>query len=318
MVIGIIFLHLPPFRPLEQETDFLKAFLTFGIFRTTVPVLTAISGYLVFRSFNPAALGGYYTKKFRNLFVPLLLWNLPFACVVYLLQRFEIGSHEFSANLHPARILPWINAVTGLLGEPVNYPLNFLRDVYALSLLAPVYYLLLRHLPWVGLVLVGIVYFWNLDLDFVLRNNMLITFYVGGLAAVQGWNLRTLDRFAVPACVLLVAWSLVDVALKVQNTEFLRVVSPLLVWPSMSLVEDSIVGSYLLQYSHTSFLCYLMHGPVILVIYMACNALPFHLPYVVYGLTAPIATVLLVIAVHRRIARHMPKTGSVLLGGRTT
>ncbi len=54
MIIGVVVLHTPPYVSVTEIGpgifDFIKALFQNAAFRATVPVLTVISGYLLFRS----------------------------------------------------------------------------------------------------------------------------------------------------------------------------------------------------------------------------------------------------------------------------
>ncbi|WP_143870482.1 acyltransferase family protein [Catenovulum sediminis] len=235
MVIGIIVLHLPPYQPLNELGssifDYIKAFFTHGVFRATVPVLTVLSGFLLFQ-FNlhlqPFRL---LSKKIRAVLVPLILWNIPFVIAIYLSQKYNILSHEFSITLYPFDILNWVNALTGLFSQPANYPLNFLRDLFAVSLLSPIFWLFLKRIPYLGLAVVLVVYYFNLEGPFVLRNSMLVSFYIGGLAATQKWPLTYLDKHARLLFCILITFCAAMVIFEIQNRELFRLLSPFLVWP---------------------------------------------------------------------------------------
>ncbi len=94
MIIGIVILHLPPYVPLSDVGNSFfslwKAFFSHGLFRATVPVLTVISGYLVFYSKLHERPVQLLIKKTKSILVPLVLWNLPIAIAIFLLQKLQI------------------------------------------------------------------------------------------------------------------------------------------------------------------------------------------------------------------------------------
>ena len=319
MVIGIIVLHLPQYQPLSDVGslfEFVKAFFSHGIFRATVPVLTVISGYLVFcynLHLQPRTL---VLKKLKTVLIPLFIWNIPFAIGIFLSQKYALISHNFSAQLHPFQIESWINALFGLFDTPANYPLNFLRDLFAISLLAPLLGFLLNRIPYLGLVLVLFVYFFNLDGYLVLRNSMLVSFYIGGLAAVRAWDLTALDNYAKPLFWSFLTFSAVIVLFKIENRELFRLVSPFMVWPAISLLEKTKVYDLLHKYSENSFFTFLAHGPIILVLWFLFSMLPNDIPYVIYWILAPVITVFICIILATYFKRMLPTIASVVLGGR--
>ena len=54
MIVGIVILHVPPPIPLVETAPgvfpFIKAYFSHAVFRSTVPVLTCISGFLLFKA----------------------------------------------------------------------------------------------------------------------------------------------------------------------------------------------------------------------------------------------------------------------------
>jgi len=320
MVIGIIVLHLPPHQPLNELGssffDYIKAFFTYGVFRATVPVLTVMSGFLVFRSGHQLQPLRLLAKKTSSILVPLIIWNIPFVAAIYVSQKYNILSHDFSAGLYPFDTLSWINALTGLLETPANYPLSFLRDLFAVSLLSPVYWLFLKKIPYQGLLVVMIVYFFNLDGPFVLRNSMLVSFYIGGLAASQNWSLTYLDHHAKWLLSLFVCFCVAIVLFDIQNRELFRLLSPFLVWPSMSLITNTKLGEFLYKNSRSSFFTFLAHGPIILILWLVFQKTRFDIPYFLYWFLTPLITVYLSILFSRYFKKWLPNTASIALGGR--
>lgn len=320
MVIGIIVLHLPPYQPLNtlgaSVFDYVKAFFSHGVFRATVPVLTVISGFLIFQ-FNlhlkPLQL---LSKKITSVLVPLIIWNIPIVIAIYLSQKYGILSHDFSAELYPFNLLNWVDALTGLFGTPANYPLNFLRDLFAVSLLSPIFWFFLKRLPYLGLVIVLVVYYFNLDSSFVLRNSMLVSFYTGGLAATQKWSLTCLDKYAKLLFFVFISFCIAIVLFDIQNREFFRLLSPFLVWPSISLITNTALYEFLYKNSKSSFFTFLAHGPIILILWLIFKKIPIEMPYYVYWLLAPPIMVFTSIFFARYFKKILPRISSIALGGR--
>lgn len=320
MIFGIVVLHTPPYVPLEETGagmfDFLKALFQHAIFRASVPVLTFISGYLLFRARLDLQFNKLIVKKTKSILIPLILFNVPVAIAVYLVQANQLLDHSFSKQLYPFHLATWVDAIVGLFGSPINYPLNFLRDLYLLSLLAPLLGLLLRRYTWYGLAIVFLLFWFNLDGPLILRNTMPIVFYLGGMAAVQEWDLRKLDRFAVPLLALFLAFCIAIIAFRIKGQNYLRLVSPILIWPAASLLVDARFGVWLAGLSKYSFLTFLAHGPSLLVAWLVYQkALP-GVPYWIFWVVTPVivATILAQLYIYSR--RFFPRTMGLLLGGR--
>lgn len=320
MVIGIVILHLPPTQPLsELGTSFIdiaRAFFSYAAFRTTVPVLTVLSGYLLFRSnlyLQPAKL---LSKKTTSILVPMLIWNISVVLVLYTAQKFGFFAHGFTTKLYPVEMYNWVNALTGLFDNPANYPLNFLRDLYVVSLLSPLYGLFLKKAPYIGLVCVILVAYFNLDGYLMLRYDMMISFYIGGLAATQDWDLKSLDRYAKWFLLIFIVVSLGIAIFDIENLFLFRLISPFLVWPAMSLLVDTRFGDFLHRNAAGSFFTFLSHGPMLFLLWTVFMQIPGDLPYYIYWLLAPPLVVFLSIYLRKQLIKHAPRLALIVLGGR--
>lgn len=320
LIFGIVVLHVPPYVPLAQVGpgvfDFIKAMMQHAVFRASVPVLTFVSGYLLFchgldRRFKVLTL-----KKTRTLLVPLIAFNLPLAIAVYVTQAYGLLDREFSAQLHPIEPSGWADALLGLFGPPVNYPLNFLRDLFVLSMLAPLFGLLLRHAPWPGLGVVFCVFWFNWDGWIVLRTAMALTFYLGGMAAVGNWDMRRLDRLAWPLLALFLILCAAVVLFEIEDRRYLRLLSPVLVWPAASLLLGTVVGRLLVDLSRYSFFTFLIHAPILSVLWLVYQQFDRVGSYWAFWLAAPVITVVVSALVCELSCRGMPRTVNLLTGGR--
>lgn len=316
MIVGIVVLHMPPYVPIAEVGsglfDQLKAFFQNAAFRATVPVLTVISGYLLFRTGLDQDWRKLARKKARTILLPFLVFNLGLLVVAYCAQRWVGVSTSY--QLIPFDPHVWLNAAFGLTSSPINYPLNFLRDLLAVMILAPFMGILLRKSPWAGLLIVIGVFYFNLDGVFILRDVMPIMFYLGGLAALRQWNLQALDRFAWPCLAAFVAICLIVVQLRVANTNYFRFVAPFLIWPAAALLTGTAIGRWLEKHSKYSFFIFVAHAPVLLVLSMAYQRVAGTVPYPLYWFCAPVVIVIILTCIHRLLMRHVPVLFSAVIG----
>lgn len=77
MVCGIVFIHIPPVETeiVTNNAYFLmfRAFWVDAVFRGTVPVLTCISAYLIFRSSKDKKPFALIKDKAESLLLPMLI-----------------------------------------------------------------------------------------------------------------------------------------------------------------------------------------------------------------------------------------------------
>lgn len=316
MIFGVVLLHVPPFVPFAELTNepftLTKAFLQLAVFRCTVPVLTVISGYLLFRSaidLDPLRLA---RKKGKTILVPFLFFNLSLLAAALTLH-YGAGL-SLSKEIPPSNLRGWLDVAFGYRDSPINYPLNFLRDLLVLMLLAPVFGFFLRRAPWVGLVLVFGIFMNNLDSALLLRDVMAPVFYLGGLAAVRRWNLIAFDRFAWPALAAFLLACVWVVAMRVANTNYLRLVAPFLIWPAAALLAPTAFGRWMARMSKYSFFVFVAHAPVLLATWLVFKPLANVVPYPVYWVLAPFVVVGSLVVMYRVLARHVPGLLGAVLG----
>ena len=318
MIVGIVVLHTPPFVPITEIGTSLfeqiKAFFQNAGFRATVPVLTLISGYLLFRSGLDQQWRKLVNKKSRTILVPFLVFNLGLLAAAYALQRG--AGIVTSYDLVPFEARTWLDACLGLTRSPINYPLNFLRDLIVLMLLSPLLGILLRKVPWIGLVLVSLVFLNDVDELLVLRGLMPVMFYIGGMAAVRQWNLQAMDRYAWLCLLIFLAFCMAVLHWRVTNMTYLGIVAPFLIWPAASLLHGTSIGRWLQRQSKYSFFIFVAHAPILLASWMAFQKLGSGVPYVVYWIAAPVVVVTILTAVYRVAAWLQPSAFAFIIGGR--
>lgn len=175
-----------------------------------------------------------------------------------------------------------------------------------LCLLSPLFAVLIRRAPLIGLLLVAVIFMRNFDGLLVIRTDMPVTFYFGGLCALHKVDLRRLDKYALPCFGLFVALCCAVVAYRVENTTGLRLIAPLLVWPAASLFVGIRFGAWAASMGECSFFIFLIHAPVLTATWVAYSAYGDALPYPVYWIIAPVFTTALLIGVYRLCKANIP------------
>lgn len=266
-------------------------------------MLTLVSGYLLFGSKLPNRPKLLIARKFKSLAIPFLIFNLPLVAVVFLVQSF--ATLPISYQLVPFNPHTWADAALSLSAVPLNYPLYFLRDLFVLCMLSPLFAMLLRRAPLSGLILVGLIFMLNYDGSLVIRTDMPVTFYVGGMCAVHKVDMRRLDKYAWACIILFVLLCVAVVEFKIQNTTGLRLIAPLLVWPAASLLVGTRFGTWLAGMGKYSFFLFLMHAPVLMATWMIYSRYGAKLPYPLYWVAAPSVTTALLIGTYCVCSSHI-------------
>lgn len=197
-----------------------------GLTRWVIPLLFLISGFLYFRSKGPFAepYGEKFLKRLRTVVLPWQLWNL-----------IAIGTF-FLLLLSPwitAHAPPWLmqftlqNWIDSLLFYPFNFPLWYLRDLFVLSMAAPLLGRWLgsrRAAPW---ALAGLGALWLSGWD--IRGfgfESWFWFSLGGWLALRGSPLE----FKAPVCL---TWLLTGIWLTAAAFQ---------VWAAAAPAPDWVIG----------------------------------------------------------------------------
>lgn len=269
MICGIVLLHVPPTIVVSEISgvfEHIKAFFSFGIFRSSVPVLSAISGYLLFKSLPKKRTLDVLKSKAETLMIPMIIWNLPLFIALYLVQMRTTGTQSFSFAAYPFAWENFFNGVLGIFDTPVNYPLSFLRDIFALALISPILYALISRFSYLGLIVICVFFWFNFDGAYLLRNEMAINFCCGGAAAIMNWDLHKLDKYRFIALLGLLFSCAALIFFDVENRNYFRVVAPFLVWPIFSYLTDSKVEKWIIAQSSKSFFIFCAHSPVLFLV----------------------------------------------------
>lgn len=164
--------------------------------RTAVPLLTVISGYLACLSHNRYSYRRYVWHKTQRLLLPFVLWNLLLAGALYLSYT-HLQYPEMAGELLQHQGWAWAVHVFGLQSFPVNGPLYFLRDLFFISLLAPLFAVLVMRRALAGLILLGLMALFvyqpqikALSYAWLFRSDILFFFFLGFWAGHTGLDAR--------------------------------------------------------------------------------------------------------------------------------
>lgn len=319
LILSIVLLHgvgtlAPAQLDFSNASEVLRGILIDRVGRFAVPTLTMVSAYLLFATALDLAPMRLYKKKIGTLVVPFLVFNVGYVGIQYAIEYGTGWAPLYALMSRSPEALA--NAVTGYSAFPLNVPLHFLRDLFVLTLLAPVFGLLIRNAPWLGLGFVCFVFLTNLDGHLVNRNTMAVLFYIGGMAAVDRWNVRRYDGLAVPALVALIAVSAAMVFGRIESNAVLYLVSPPLVWIASSRLVDTRVGRWAVANSEYSFFIFLTHVPALRVMQLAMDKYVPDAPFLLGHLLTVGLVVTSLALVHEAGCRLMPHAFGVMTGGR--
>lgn len=308
------------------------------ITKLAVPLFFIFSGYWFFRNPETFSLESYASKilkRFRTLLIPYVFWNYfvwAFQMLIVVLQG-HANWISIKAFL-PGNILDVIIGYgQGYQGMPKDFPLWFLRDLIVVCLFTPqLYYLLKGRRPWV-LLLFAFLYLmpfpsgWNLI--FLRFPSALLFFSIGAYMGIHKQNMVEMSRkipiwlsvtittlslvFHVWQC--MVHGQCIDIA---KNLFSIVAVIPTIQIASLlverrqlkpiAFVADS---NFLLFALHPIIMSYLIVEPLLGKV----SNTPIHF-WLVYASELLIPAIVC-IALYAIMHRFIPKTTSLLTGGRS-
>jgi hypothetical protein len=148
--------------------------LEFG--QASVPLLSIVSGFLLYRSLGNNPWLTLLKSKVRTLLVPMAIWS-ALLLTVFAVKEWFLGNDDFFA----VGLMEWINRVFAVTGPPINLPLAFLRDIFVCCAIAATSSRLEKSVRWSGHLMV--VVFAIAELSFagilLLRPQIMIFFFLG-------------------------------------------------------------------------------------------------------------------------------------------
>ncbi len=170
-----------------------------GVDCVAVPLFFAISGFLLLRrlELTPAAYVGLLRRKLVAIGLPFLFFN-----AIWIAWIFTFGSIERFASRSYLLRHGIGKLLLGIGESPLNYPLWFLRDLLLVFACVPVFLLLYRFAPRLGLWLLGLWWVLGTPGGEYSFGGFCFAFYAGGYLARRQANLRDtakLDRYVLPA-----------------------------------------------------------------------------------------------------------------------
>jgi succinoglycan biosynthesis protein ExoH len=349
LIVGIVFLHYgmypnfraSPFggvRASEHEIAmFVNSFLLFFFF-SVVPVLSTISGWLFFafatdgKAAAAPALTKRIRKRVRSLYLPLVLWNLLYVSIFFLLVQ-VVPDHplfkSLNMNFSTAELRDFLNAIFAISQHPLAFQFWFVRDLFLTVLLSPLLWLLLRKAPWFGAVALFGVWLFNYDLEIFFRPDVLFFFYMGGLLRVSGARLGIswqATRWLLVFYIALVigralAPYLIDesTAVLTLTTRSMRLIGVLACWGFFLKLAATPLGARVARWGALAFFLYAMHFPLMAEIKLILwDGMPRINDFwmVTHYLASVATTIALALGTGVLMSKFLPRPFELLNGGR--
>jgi len=351
LIVGLVFLHyleypnspVSPFHGMDVVhhplATFVNSFILFFFF-SAVPLLSLISGWLFFsfaeeRHAAHLELARRIRRRLTSLYLPLVFWNAAFLAMLLLLFSWRPDAPLLDAlniRFERAGWFDYLNAVFGLTRHPVGFQFWFVRDLCVTVLVSPLLWLSLRHVPSLGLAMLGLAWMADSDLRIFFRADVVFFFYLGGWLRMRGMALEVGLRSTL---VSLLAY-LVLVALRAAAplllggegphpewlnaaTRAMRLIGVLACWGIVLQLAATPAGAALARYGGLAFFLYAMHFPFIAAVKIQLWRLipaPTDGWMLAHYLASVLVTLAIALSAGLLLARKAPRCFALMNGGR--
>ncbi len=124
----------------------------------------------------------------------MVAWNLIFAAALISVNQAGFDSNSYDRMLETGPL----NSIFAIWKAPINGPLYFLRDMFVISIFAPILVRAIRSAPLILLTAAGLLVWFGLGEPVIFRPITLFCFCVGLGLRIYGSNLRALDAKLIP------------------------------------------------------------------------------------------------------------------------
>ncbi len=297
---------------------------TNGLTGVAVPMFFLLSGILFFKGVDSAKdCLPKIKKRVRSLLVPYLIWNVVFVLWYLILQNLPgVGGYINNDIVGKVFTKDVGSDIYELLWKPVNFPLWFLRDLMIMVALSPILFYLIKYLKWGSplLILLASPY---------VNFNVSPFFLLGGCIAIHS-NLEKIDsKLAGGGIMTIVTLIYFGNAITRLFTDYnhpyvsfiVYLCGVISIWRLYDMfyifyVKKPVFLNRILGYS---FFIYLFHEPVFNIIKKVnLRILGEHeWSLILLYFMNPIIMCVISVAVAKFMQNLIPKTYSVLVGGRS-
>ncbi len=304
--------------------------------RCAVPLFFIISAFLLARDFSLNLQSYTYMvrKRIHSIALPLMIWNIMILSAYALAQSIEALQFAFSQNallIRDYTLSDIINAITGIGSIPIGYHLWFLRDLFLLCLLSPLFYIIAKSGGWYIAALLGLV--WIMDpliKPWFYGIESIFAFYIGILLATRPVRLHHFDNNITPiAFITLLAtatgtWAYLA-ELQTISTVMKKIViitTILFIWGMIGNIRVGSPTDKALTFgSYYAFFIYAAHEPLQTFLRKLSYRIvePSHVAeQTLLYLMTPLCTLILTICTAVILKRSVPSLFRLLTGGRSS
>lgn len=295
LIILICIVHLPyidgylsSLASTGNLTSLFVPFLKDTFARGAAPLLSLFSGYLAFFSYQNGSYFTFTASKTKRLLLPFLFWNFLLG-IIFFVSHQKLGYPPAGKLLNGASLGLLLDQTIGIQQFPINGPLYFLRDLFVISLIIPLFKVVARQhvLAFILLILLSMLFTYAPSIKigdaFILfRSDLIFFFFLGyclGLYKLPEEMVRKSPLHLPAASAIFVALCVAStfflVRTKIDIQEYAKIkpifgVLFLALMPGIvnyiSTHKDSFVIRWLAKISPYSFTLFLVHYPIAVLV----------------------------------------------------
>jgi succinoglycan biosynthesis protein ExoH len=351
LIVGLVLLHYGAFpssdvSPFEgfkggeyPVAYFVNSFVLFFSL-SAVPLMSAISGWLMFKGFSetPAFYWGRLRSRSRSILLPMILWNLLTLCIFLLIffvspqsDILTIITYDLS-QLGPRMVA---DALVGLGRHPIDFQFWFLHDLFLTVMVMPILGFLLRRMPIVGIVVIGLSWFFDFNMWIFFRTDVLFFFFLGAYARVSEFDIsRPMPRLG---SILMAAFlglaalrtvgpyfiddqSQIGFILFDYGTRLMRLLGVVAIWLFAPIILNTSFGRIAASLGPIAFFLHAAHWPMNQFVKMVIGyAIPWRndVTQLINYFATMVITVLLTFLLAKLLNGVAPKVFDIMSGGRS-
>ncbi|WP_128254056.1 acyltransferase family protein [Falsirhodobacter deserti] len=286
-ILCMSYVHLHFFDLPGTDFTAIRAIVVDTLGRSSVPLLSVISGFLMVGFFSKRDYREAATQRARALIVPMIIWN-------------------------SIAVMLWgwsgLNDILGLTETSKLIYLTFLRDLFVMSLMTPLLLFLARKLPALLFAGAAVVYVADISSILVLRPQILFFYCMGVLIAVNpikmpaGWKVFAIAALAA-LCILIASFPQLTLNDYFDNL-IRRPVTSLGFWAiALILAERAARLSNLDRFAFPFFLSHGIMFYYVGALYADVEFLQFPAAYLVIWLCVPILCFAFIMGIWNRTGR---------------
>lgn len=271
LTIAVVFIHIMPKEVVPLEAGglswrnayiFISDLFSHTMGYSVVPCFFVLSGYFFFRSadWGMKDYAASLKVRTRSLLQPYLFWNIALVAAVFIKVYGMQAVGLSGSDIELQQIKD--NTIMGLLLDPVNYPLWYIKDLMLMCLVSPLIYFVLRRLSMLSIAVLLALYLLPNWLG--LPMTALTFFGLGACLCLNNIELTSLMRLPY-RWVIVALWVGISGLQAFVESSALLPVGILLGVPSLMTIVDAMprwspaLFRWCLRHAAAGFFIYVVH-----------------------------------------------------------